>query len=134
MWNAFFYLYCSIVKAAIFYSSLHGRTRKVATEAIQRLKIQVDVFNVKDQFSKEQVVEYDLLLFFTPTYGDEELRNYYGYDTYSFGALSILRRWFNKLNAREFFTPLSLDSFPRVNWAHFHDWIDQLNGRILSNV
>lgn len=146
------------MKAALLYSSSHGKTRKVVSEVLPRLKLQPDVFDVKDRPAQTQLAGYDLFLVFTPTYGDEELQddmedfidgfnldlrgrqfvicelgNYYGYDTYSFGALPILRQWLTKLNAREFFCPLSLDSFPKVHWQHLYDWVEQLNARLAQH-
>ena len=147
------------MKAALLYSSSHGKTRKVVAEVLPRLKIRPEVIDVKDRPAREQLATCDLFLFFTPTYGDEELQddmedfidgfdlelsgkqfvicelgNYYGYDTYSFGAMPIVRQWLLKLKGREFFSPLSLDSFPKVHWEHLYDWVEQLNARLKQHV
>jgi len=128
-------------------------------EVLLRLNVQPEVFDVKDRPSNEQLADFDLFLFFTPTYGDEELQedmenfiegfdldlrgkqfvicelgNYYGYDTYSFGAMAILRQRLIKLNGREIFSPLSLDSYPKLHREHLFDWVEQLNARLEQHV
>lgn len=100
----------------------------------------------------EQFAVYDLLLFFTPTYGDGELQpdmeefirrftldltgkyfvicelgGYIGYETFSFGAAGILSGCLLRQGAREFCRPLSLDSLPRLHWPHLYCWIEYVN-------
>ncbi len=140
------------MKAALLYGSSHGRTRKVVAESVRLLTIKPEVFDVKDLPAEEQFAAYDILLFFSPTYGDEELQpdmeeflrqfslnltgkrfiicelgNYYGYDDFSLGAMPILRRCLVELGGEELCSPLSLDSLPRVNWAHLNRWIEYVN-------
>jgi hypothetical protein len=140
------------VKAALLYGSSHGCTRKVVERSVPRFVVKPDVFNVKDTPVADELVRYDILLFFAPTYGDEELQpdmeqfigrftvnlegkhfvicelgNYYGYDDFSFGAMRILRWHLIGLNGMELCSPLSLDSMPRVNWPHLYRWIEQVN-------
>ncbi len=140
------------MKAALFYGSTHGHTRKVVAESVRRLTVKPEVFDVKDLPAEEQFAAYDILLFFSPTYGDGELQpdmeefvrqfslnltgkrfiicelgGYIGYDKISFGAMVILRRWLIELGGEELCSPLSLDSLPRVNWAHLNRWIEYVN-------
>ena len=147
------------MKTAILYGSSHGKTRKVIAEVLKQLTVQPDVFDVKKGVDPKRLAEYDLLAFFCPTYGDEELQddfetflirfdldltgkhfvicelgNYYGYDDFSFGALHIIRRRLLELNGRELCEPLSLDSFPRTHWEHLLDWVNHLNTKLHEHV
>jgi flavodoxin len=146
------------MKAALLYGSTHGKTRKVAGRVTEQLRIKPDVFDVKSLASHEVLTHYDLLLFFCPNYGDEELQpdmevflaalrtnlegklfaicelgNYYGYDDFHLGAMPIIRRHLIGLQGRELCEPLSLDAFPRTNWGHLERWIDLLNRTIADN-
>lgn len=139
------------MKAAIVYASKFGRTRRVVTEVKAQLAFDADVYDVKD-LSGSELAPYDLLMWFCPTYGDEELHdgmeaylrgfnadlsgkkisicelgNYYGYDDFQFGAMRIIRAHLLSLKASEICEPLSLDSFPRVAWDHLSDWVKHLN-------
>jgi flavodoxin len=147
------------MKAALLYGSTHGRTRKVVAESLQRLAVKPEVFDVKTLPPAEQLASCDLLLFFSPTYGDGELQpdmeefirqfsldltgkrfvicelgGYIGYDKFSFGAMLILRQSLINLGGQELCTPLSLDSLPRVNWPHLHGWIDHVNRSLDGHV
>jgi flavodoxin len=140
------------MKAALLFSSRHGRTRKVVDSAMRQLSLSPDVFDVGAGSVHEKLRDYELLLFFAPTYGDEELEqdmeaflagltqdlsgkrfvicelgNYYGYEDFSFGAMRILRRRLLELNGRELCAPLSLDSFPRLDWSQFDRWVASVN-------
>ena len=140
------------MKSALLFSSQHGRTRKVVDVAMRELTVKPDRLDVKEAPSPETLSSYDLLLFFCPTYGDEELQqdmedylrqlaldltgkrfavcelgNYYGYDDFSFGAMRILRRRLLELNGRELCQPLSLDSLPKVNWGQLSRWVAAVN-------
>jgi flavodoxin len=147
------------MKTALLYGSSHGKTRKVIAEVLKHLAVKPDVFDVKEGIDLQRLAEYDLLAFFCPTYGDEELQddfenflvgfdldltgkqfvicelgNYYGYDDFSFGALHIIRRRLLELNGRELCEPLSLDSFPRTHWGHLSDWVNHLNEKLHEHV
>jgi flavodoxin len=140
------------MKVALLYGSSHGRTRNVVERSLQQLKLTPEVFDVKDRPLAEKLTSYDILLFFSPTYGDEELQpdmedfirqfsldlrrkyfaicelgNYYGHDDFSFGAMPILRRCLLELGGKELCSPLSLDSMPRVNWEQLNRWIGHVN-------
>lgn len=143
------------MKAALLYASNYGKTRKVVEESLKRLTFKPEVFDVKTAPSLEQVADYDLLLFFSPTYGDGELQSdmekfichltldltkksfvicelggYNGYEIFSFGTAAILRKCLFERGAKELFPPLSLDSLPQVHWPHFFNWIEQVNRAI----
>jgi flavodoxin len=147
------------MKTALLYGSSHGRTRKVVAESLQRLTVKPEVFDVKRRPAVEQFADYDVLLFFSPTYGDNELQSdmeefmrlfsldltgkhfiicelggYIGYETISFGAMPILRRCLMELGGKELCSPLSLDSFPRVHWAHLYRWIEYVNRSLNGHV
>ena len=147
------------MKTAIVYASSHGKTRKVLAEVQKFLCVSPDVFDVKDGVDPERLAAYDLLAFFCPTYGDEELQddfekfllqfdldltgkqfvicelgNYYGYEDFSFGAMPIIRRRLLELHGRELCEPLSLDSFPRTHWGHLEDWVEHVNEKLHEHV
>lgn len=98
--------------------------------------------------------KYELFLFFSPTYGNEELQqdmerfivdfkldmtgkyyaicelgNYYGYEA-DFGAMKIIRHHLEKLRGKEFVSPLSMDSLPKKDWVAFATWCGKLNGAL----
>jgi flavodoxin len=143
------------MRIALVYGSTHGKTAKVVADVHGQLNAAADVFNASDVTCPASLCNYDLLLFFCPTYGDEELQqdmeqllltfsvdlggryfavcelgSYYGYDDFSFGAMRMIRRHLLNLNAQELCEPLSLDSFPRMSREHLLDWVDYLNGKI----
>src|SRR5581483_9353256 len=62
-----------VMKAALLYATTFGKTRRVVTEVTRQLEFAVDVYDVKDM-SRPLDDSYDLLLWFCPTYGDEELQ------------------------------------------------------------
>lgn len=138
----------------VLYSTRHGRTRKVVSRASERLGLPHRVFDVA---APTPPLEPDAsLIFITPTYGDEELEdhmedfvcarddlahkrfaicelgNYYGYD-FAFGAMPILRRHLLASGGREICEPLSLDSFPRLDWPHLDRWVDRLRESLLND-
>lgn len=139
------------MKTLVVYSSKYGRTAKVVEQSLPHLVPQPKVLTVAEA-SPEALADHDVLLFFTPTYGDEELHedmetflrslevdlsgrlfaicelgNYGGYDDFSFGALSILRRRMLELGAEELGTHLSLDSLPRLNEGQLRRWLSHVN-------
>jgi flavodoxin len=147
------------MRTAILYGSTHGRTRRVVARVEKFLATSADAFDVKEIQPEQTLQGYDLLLFFCPTYGDEELQedmeafllgfdgdlrgklfvicelgSYYGYDDFSFGAMRIIRAELLARNATELCEPLSLDSFPRMNETHLIDWIGYLNGKINEQI
>src|SRR5687767_2136399 len=128
------------MRIAALYGSTHGKTTKVVWETITHLNRAIDIFNVREIASAVELDSYDLLIFFSPTYGDEELQSdmeafvlrsrcdltgkyfvicelgsYYGYEDFAFGALRILRKHLTEWKGSELCEPLSLDSFPRMN-------------------
>lgn len=145
-----------IMKVLLLFSSKHGHTARVVRVASQTIVPSPDVIDVQDEPPQGVLVDYDVLLFFTPTYGDEELHepmeafirrvsadlsrqrfaicelgNYGGYDDFGFGALRILQRRLLELNARELGTHLSLDSLPQLSHEQLHRWLQHLN-RVLE--
>jgi flavodoxin len=139
------------MKAALLYATTFGKTRRVVSEVARQLEFAVDIYDVK-HVDPPIADSYELLLWFCPTYGDEELQedmesfllrfhpdlstkkfcvcelgNYYGYDNFQFGALRIIRNHLLALRASEICEPLSLDSHPHVPWDHVSDWVKQLN-------
>ena len=149
---AFFRLPNETVNVAVLFASQHGRTRKVVGEVVKHLEITPDVFDVKQGIDGSRLANYDVLGFFCPTYGDEELPaamedflahfsvdlsgkrflicelgNYYGYDDFSFGPMKAIRRRLFELHGTELCEPLSLDSFPRTAWSHLLQWVEHVN-------
>ena len=163
MWLAVFDLQAKkgdcFVKIAILYGSSHGKTRKVVQRVVESLIFAPDVFDVKAGRSWDLLLDYDLFLFFCPTYGDEELQsdvedflrfcnidmtkrwfavcelgNYYGYENFSFGVLNIIRETLFEWGGLELCEPLSLDSLPRTHWGHLDEWVNVLNAKIRCHV
>jgi flavodoxin len=147
------------MKTALLYASNYGKTRKVVEQAIKRLSANPEVFDVKTPPGLEQIAQYDIILFFSPTYGDGELQSdmeeficrlnldltgkvfvvcelggYNGYEIFSFGTAVILRKCLFERGAKELYQPLSLDSLPHIHWPHFYNWIEEVNRAINSYV
>lgn len=127
-----------------------GRTAQVVAAAVTRLGLPCDVAVVADA---PVLGQYDTVLLFTPTHGDEELQdametylvglppgghsyvvcelgNYYGYDEPGFGAARTVQRHLDGLGWRERFPPLSLDSLPEVDWPALEAWVDRLGAEL----
>lgn len=140
------------MKALILYGSNHGSTKRIVEKLIDYLKFPFDIINVKDFTDYELLKQYNLLLFFAPTYGDEELQqdmedflvafpyslsnhqvavceigNYEGYDLFSFGASKIMDYHMEKLNAHEIVPSLSMDSLPKKDWNILERWCNLIN-------
>jgi flavodoxin I len=129
----------------LIYSSKHGRTKKVVEAFLSRFKI--NSHNVAE--GNIDLNDYDLILIFSPTYGDGEveeqmedflmdldvhnkkfavceLGNYYGYDDYEFGAAKIIITHLKSLKWEIIYPTLSLDSMPTINWPAFDAWKEGL--------
>lgn len=143
---------------ALLYSSRHGHTRRVVAAVAARLTVPVAVIDVAAAPESRSWAAHDPLVFFCPTYGDEELEpsmeafllrhgdglagsafavcelgNYYGYDDFSFGALHIVRRLLLARGGREVCPPLSLDSLPRLDEAQLESWTGVLDAGLARN-
>jgi flavodoxin len=128
------------MKTVVLYASSHGSTRRVVKKLAETLKFSFDCFDVKSLADSSSMDQYDVFLFFSPTYGNEELQqdmekfivdfkldmshkyyaicelgNYYGYEV-DFGAMKIIRHHLEKLCGTELVTPLSMDSLPKKDW------------------
>jgi len=135
----------------ILYGSSYGTTKKIVRKVSDKLNIN-SIFNIKN-FKKEQLNQYKLLIFFCPTYGDEELQidmeiffqsletslenkyflicetgNYYGYDSFELGAKKILLYELEYRQCIQFYKNLSLDTLPRIDWNSLEEWIKGLKG------
>lgn len=140
------------MKSALIYASTHGRTVQVVDRLLARLEVKPEVFRIQKGAIPTGLEKFDLLLFICPTYGLEELQeemeefilhwhpdlharhfavcelgNYYGYESFSFGALRILRDRLLGLGGTEWCQGLSLDAFPRVAWSQLDRWAALLN-------
>jgi flavodoxin len=143
------------MKTIILYGSTRGSTERVVEALSKYLTFYYEIKNVKSLQSSEILNQYDLLIFFSPTYGDEELQddmekflsicnndlsnkfyaicelgNYYGYDDFSFGAMKIIRRKLDALNAKQLIQPLSMDSLPKKDWNALEKWCQLLNEKL----
>jgi hypothetical protein len=58
-----------------------------------------------------------------------ELGNYCGYDDFVFGALPIMKQKLLSHGAKEFISPLSLDSLPKKDWHLLQRWCNLLEAR-----
>ena len=144
------------MKIIILYGSTNGTTKRIVSQISAKIDGNSEILNVKEYSQKKyNFNEYDLLIFVSPTYGDEELQcdmelffqdfqfdlsgkkciicetgNYYGYDNFQFGAGKIMNYHLKKLKADLFFESLSLDTLPRIDWSHLNKWIDALNVKL----
>lgn len=136
------------MKIALIYATKHNHTKHVVDKI--KVDFNFEIFDVKVNPAIEQ---YELILWFCPTYGDAELPldmedflqkikltnkkfivcelgNYYGYDDYQFGALKIIKSHLISLGWQESMEGLSLDSLPRINWDAYYAWCERLNGHV----
>lgn len=119
------------------YATIKGSTFKVVKN------FGVPYYKVTENFD---LIEYDPILIFCPTYGDEELPelmenfltsltvpnknfaicelgNYFGYGIpCDFGSAKIIERCLFDLKWKKFYKTLSLDSVPKINWDDFFIW------------
>lgn len=147
------------MKTLVLYGTNHNSTKRVVEKIKDHLKFTYDIINVKDVDDISIILNYELLLFFVPTYGDEELQddmenfiikckldlsekyfavcelgNYYGYDDFIFGAMPIIYKSLVALKAKPFLTPLSLDSLPKKDWALLEKWCYKLNSKYFDHI
>jgi len=145
------------LKSALIYASSHGRTASVVDRLLVQLNLKPEVFHIRHGAIPVDFERFELLLFVCPTYGLEELQeemeeffmtwqpdlrghyfavcelgNYYGYESFSFGALRILRDRLLALGGTEWCEPLSLDAFPRVAWPQLARWATLLNATLAA--
>jgi len=143
------------MKTLVLFGSTRSSTKRIVESLGNYFSFQYDVVNVIDSPSNNTLQKYDLLLFFSPTYGDEELQedmenflvnykgdlsskyyaicevgNYHGYDDFSYGAMPIIRKTLQSLHAEEFIDPVSVDSLPKKDWNILKCWCEVLNTRI----
>jgi len=143
------------MNTVLLYGSTHGTTKKIVKKLQQTLKFECDIFDVKKVVVSDFLLDYELLLFVCPTYGDEELQedmeeflqnlkfdlsskryvicetgNYYGYDSFEFGAKKLIEDHVRRLGAEEAFVGLSLDTLPRIDWESLAAWVQKLNRKI----
>jgi flavodoxin len=139
------------MKTVVLFASSRGSTRRVVKRLDEILEFSFDCFDVKSLKDSSSLEKYELLLFFCPTYGNEELPldmerfivnfkldmsskyyticelgNYYGYET-DFGAMKIIRYHLEKLCGKEILSPLSMDSLPKKDWMALATWCGKLN-------
>lgn len=145
------------MKVAILYGSTHGTTKRIIKKLSDYISFEYDIFNVKDISVNTFLLDYELLFFICPTYGDEELQddmeeflkyfkfdlsskkyvicetgNYYGYDNFEFGAKKIIDWHLRNLGATEYYPGFSLDTLPKIDWESFEKWFNNLNSRIVN--
>lgn len=135
----------------VLYASSHGSTRRVVKRLGDLVECPFDSFDVKTLNDTSGLDKYTVFLFFSPTYGNEELQldmerfvinfkldmsgkhyaicelgNYYGYEN-DFGAMRIMRFHLKQLRGHELISPLSMDSLPLKDWRALSTWCGKLN-------
>ena len=145
------------MKTVVLYASSHGSTRRVVKTLAEKVTFSFDCFDVKSLTDTRSIDQYDVFLFFSPTYGNEELQqdmerfivnfkldmsrkyyaicelgNYYGYEA-DFGAMKIIRHHLEQLCGKELVSPLSMDSLPKKDWKAFATWCRKLNEILLPH-
>ncbi|HMU55984.1 MAG TPA: flavodoxin family protein [Nitrospira sp.] len=138
----------------VLYASSHGSTRRVVKRLGDMIEFPFDLYDVKTLGDASDLSRYDVFVFFSPTYGNEELQldmerfllnfkldmsskhyaicelgNYYGYEN-DFGAMRIMRFHLKRLSGNELLSPLSMDSLPKKDWKALSAWCDELNRRL----
>lgn len=146
------------MEVLVVFGSTHNSTKRVVEKLPSYLNFPFDVVNAKNLPNRFSVINYELILFFTPTYGDEELQedmenflinfardfknkkyaicelgNYYGYDDFSYGAMEIIRGEMTMSGAKQFVSPLSMDSLPKKDWDILEKWCCDLNEKLREN-
>lgn len=143
------------MKSLVIYGSTRGNTRTVVNRLPALLTFPVDIVDVKTLTDAKLFQEYDLLMFFASTAGDQELQidmerfltretvqlrgkpyaicelgNYFGYDDFDFGAERILHHYLHEWGGTELIEPFSMDSFPHKDWNNLARWCNLLNQRV----
>lgn len=148
------------MKSLLVYGSTWGNTQKVVQRLPAWLSFPIDIVNVKSLADDRPFANYDLLVFFTSTSGDQELQadmeaffvsskprlngkpyavcelgNYFGYDDFDFGAEHILSFLLREAGGQELIPPFSMDTFPNRDWNGLARWCSLLNESVpKSNV
>ncbi len=143
-------------RVVVLYASKSGSTRRVVKRLAQQVSFSFDCFDVRTVTDPSVLAQYGVFLFFSPTYGNEELPhdmerfllqfridmankryaicelgNYYGYDR-DFGAMKIIRYHLERLHGRELIGPLSMDSLPRKDWNALGTWCARLSATLCN--
>jgi flavodoxin len=146
------------MKALVIYGSTLGNTRRVVSRVPEMLDFLVDVVDVKTLDDAASLSAYDLLIFFSSTWGDGELQvdmeaflvraslqldgklyaicelgNYYGYDDFNFGAERILHYFLHDAGGVELAEPFSMDSLPHKDWIGLERWCQLINQKIRNH-
>ena len=133
-------------RPTVAYATVNGSTAKLARRVADRLGGGCPPIDVADLDTLDRLADYSHVVLLCPTYGDEELPppidakacacrrfpphyvvmeagNYYGYEAYSFGALRMLRHYFEAGGSHAFAPHASIDTMPRVDRATFDRWV-----------
>jgi flavodoxin len=143
------------MKSLVIYGSTWGSTRKIVRHLPEILCFPIDIVDVKTLTDSSVFDSYELLLFFAPTSGDEELQldledfiarhlhrleekyyavcelgNYFGYDDFKFGAEKILSRFLSAIGGQEFVPPFAMETFPYKDFDGLARWCKLLNEKV----
>jgi flavodoxin len=143
------------MRIVVLFGTTYKTTKRVVDALGEYFKFSYDVFNVADISLPNVAMEYDLFIIFCPTYGDEELQedmenflinsevdllgkvhivcetgNYYGYDSFEFGAKKIISHELVTRGSAEYEPGLSLDTLPRISWHVLERWAKDLNEKL----
>lgn len=143
------------MKSLVVYGSTWGSTKKVVQRLPEWLSFPVEIVNVNSLVNDESFKEYDLLMFFSSTSGDQELQadmekfllqnalklsgkpyavcelgNYFGYDDFEFGAECIISYFLRVGGGTELIPPFAMDTFPNRDWKGLARWCSILNEKV----
>lgn len=143
------------MKSLLVYGSTWGNTKKVVQRLPAWLSFPIDIVNVSSLTDDRLFADYDLLVFFTSTSGDQELQadmeaffttcspklngkpyavcelgNYFGYDDFDFGAERILSFLLCQGGGQELIPPFSMDTFPNKDWNGLARWCSLLSDTV----
>ena len=135
----------------IHYATTHSSTEKIVIKMAELLNAKVDIVNVTQFENMNKIIQNDLTIFVSPTYGDAELHidmekfltnfilqlkgkqclicetgNYDGYNSL-FGSSLIMKHHLDLTGCSYFGPSLSLDTLPKIDWSHLEQWCEMLN-------
>lgn len=137
----------SELKTAVLYGSSRGSTRRIVSGLGAHFHFDYEVYDLRDPLPPAALADYELLLFFAPTYGDDEaqedvenflcdldadLRGRFfalccpgssdGYGYFEPGCARILRASLLERGAREALDAACLDAMPRLDRRLLERW------------
>lgn len=147
------------MKIAVLYGTTRGSTARIVSNLAKFVKFSFDAYNVKEIKDLKLIEDYNLLIFFCPTYGDmepqEDIENflmrfnidmsekyfavcrigtYEGYDLFEPSCGRIVRVEMLNRGGIEIIQPISIDSLPGIDQIALGRWFVLLDEWVKNNV